>query len=112
MTENTEPNRYVNYGKLLTAAEGAANTAHSLRRHTDDLADGCISAAAGHEAFDWHKTLLALHAACHQDVHDHATDIHGYYDRLTETHHNSKHGEHGAEGYVNRLRGSMPLQEL
>jgi hypothetical protein len=112
MTENTDPYRYVNYGKLLTAAEGAANTAHSLRKHTDDLADGCVSATAGHEAFDWHKSLLELHAAWHQHVHGHATDIHGYYDRLVETHYNSKRGEHGAEADVNRLGGSTPLQEI
>ncbi|GAA4501718.1 hypothetical protein GCM10023191_052170 [Actinoallomurus oryzae] len=112
MTENTDLNRYVNYGKLLTAAEGAANTAHGLRKHTDDLVDGCVSAAAGHEAFDWHGKLLELHAAWHQHVHGHATDIHGYYDRLVETHHNSKRGQHGAEADVNRLRGLTPRQEI
>jgi hypothetical protein len=85
-TDNEGVGWYVHRGRLSEAIEGAAETAHGLRKKTVELQPACVAAASGHQEMQFAAALTDCHGRFSDHFHGHADEIHGIGSRLGQNH--------------------------
>jgi hypothetical protein len=85
-TDNEDVGWYVHFGRLSQATEGAAETAHGLRKKTVETQPACVAAASGHQEMQFAASLTECHGRFSDHFHGHADEIHGIGSRLAQNH--------------------------
>ncbi len=91
---------YVHYGRLAAAAEGAAETADSLRRRTHEARQRSVAAAHEHDGLQSAASLARLHGAYSTVFDGHVETIHGIGRRLADNHRMYRLAESGSQADV------------